>query len=64
MEETGRVLSNLCNVVPGGVVCFFPSYDYSRRILEHWEASGVLTRLSSKKKVHIPSCYQVYMFLS
>uniref|UniRef100_A0A674BNZ5 ATP-dependent DNA helicase DDX11 n=1 Tax=Salmo trutta TaxID=8032 RepID=A0A674BNZ5_SALTR len=51
MEETGRVLSNLCNVVPGGVVCFFPSYDYSRRILEHWEASGVLARLSSKKKI-------------
>uniref|UniRef100_A0A8C7G893 DEAD/H (Asp-Glu-Ala-Asp/His) box helicase 11 n=1 Tax=Oncorhynchus kisutch TaxID=8019 RepID=A0A8C7G893_ONCKI len=51
MEETGRVLSNLCNVVPGGVVCFFPSYDYSRRILENWEASGVLARLSSKKKI-------------
>uniref|UniRef100_A0A8C7RTQ9 ATP-dependent DNA helicase DDX11 n=1 Tax=Oncorhynchus mykiss TaxID=8022 RepID=A0A8C7RTQ9_ONCMY len=51
MEETGRVLSNLCNVVPGGVVCFFPSYDYSRRILENWDASGVLARLSSKKKI-------------
>uniref|UniRef100_A0A8C8I1S2 ATP-dependent DNA helicase DDX11 n=1 Tax=Oncorhynchus tshawytscha TaxID=74940 RepID=A0A8C8I1S2_ONCTS len=51
MEETGRVLSNLCNVVPGGVVCFFPSYDYSRRILDNWEASGVLARLSSKKKI-------------
>ncbi|KAL0968343.1 hypothetical protein UPYG_G00265650 [Umbra pygmaea] len=51
MEETGRVLSNLCNVVPGGVVCFFPSYDYSRRILGHWESSGVLARLSSKKKI-------------
>uniref|UniRef100_A0A6Q2YT93 Helicase ATP-binding domain-containing protein n=1 Tax=Esox lucius TaxID=8010 RepID=A0A6Q2YT93_ESOLU len=51
MDETGRVLSNLCNVVPGGIVCFFPSYDYSRRILGHWEASGVLARLSSKKKI-------------
>uniref|UniRef100_A0A8C7RUQ2 ATP-dependent DNA helicase DDX11 n=1 Tax=Oncorhynchus mykiss TaxID=8022 RepID=A0A8C7RUQ2_ONCMY len=49
--NTGRVLSNLCNVVPGGVVCFFPSYDYSRRILENWDASGVLARLSSKKKI-------------
>ncbi|XP_035381632.1 ATP-dependent DNA helicase DDX11 [Electrophorus electricus] len=51
MEETGRVLSNLCNVVPGGVVCFFPSYDYERRILAHWETIGVLQRLSAKKKV-------------
>ncbi|XP_056138024.1 ATP-dependent DNA helicase DDX11 [Lampris incognitus] len=51
MDEMGRVLSNLCNVVPGGVVCFFPSYDYSRRIISHWEASGILARLANKKKI-------------
>ncbi|KAM9352520.1 ATP-dependent DNA helicase DDX11 [Symphorus nematophorus] len=51
MDETGRILSNICNVVPGGVVCFFPSYEYSRRIIAHWEASGVLTRLANKKKI-------------
>uniref|UniRef100_A0A3B4FLT0 DEAD/H-box helicase 11 n=1 Tax=Pundamilia nyererei TaxID=303518 RepID=A0A3B4FLT0_9CICH len=51
MDETGRILSNICNVVPGGVVCFFPSYDYSKRILSHWEASGTLTRLANKKKI-------------
>ncbi|XP_029289407.1 ATP-dependent DNA helicase DDX11 isoform X1 [Cottoperca gobio] len=51
MDETGRVLSNICNVVPGGVVCFFPSYEYSRRIVSHWEASGALTRLANKKKI-------------
>ncbi|XP_053356497.1 ATP-dependent DNA helicase DDX11 isoform X1 [Clarias gariepinus] len=51
MEETGRVLSNLCNVVPGGVVCFFPSYEYERRILAHWESNGVLQRLAAKKKI-------------
>ncbi|XP_037538797.1 ATP-dependent DNA helicase DDX11 [Nematolebias whitei] len=51
MDETGRILSNICNVVPGGVVCFFPSYEYSRRIISHWEAGGMLTRLASKKKI-------------
>lgn len=51
MDETGRILSNICNVVPGGVVCFFPSYEYLRRIISHWEASGALTRLANKKKV-------------
>uniref|UniRef100_A0A8C9X399 DEAD/H (Asp-Glu-Ala-Asp/His) box helicase 11 n=1 Tax=Sander lucioperca TaxID=283035 RepID=A0A8C9X399_SANLU len=51
MDETGRILSNICNVVPGGVVCFFPSYEYSRRIVSHWEASGALTRLANKKKI-------------
>lgn len=53
MDETGRILSNICNVVPGGVVCFFPSYEYLRQIVSHWEASGALARLASKKKV----CY-------
>ncbi|KAA8590164.1 hypothetical protein FQN60_014098 [Etheostoma spectabile] len=51
MDETGRILSNICNVVPGGVVCFFPSYEYLRRIVSHWEASGALTRLANKKKI-------------
>ncbi|KAM9755051.1 ATP-dependent DNA helicase DDX11 [Menidia menidia] len=51
MDETGRILSNICNVVPGGVVCFFPSYEYSRRVVSHWEASGVLARLANKKKI-------------
>ncbi|XP_013858951.1 ATP-dependent DNA helicase DDX11 isoform X2 [Austrofundulus limnaeus] len=51
MDETGRILSNICNVVPGGVVCFFPSYEYSRRIISHWEAGGVFARLANKKKI-------------
>ncbi|KAG9337298.1 hypothetical protein JZ751_028866 [Albula glossodonta] len=51
MDETGRILSNLCNVVPGGVVCFFPSYEYERRVLTHWESSGALARLAAKKKI-------------
>ncbi|XP_047451745.1 ATP-dependent DNA helicase DDX11 isoform X2 [Mugil cephalus] len=51
MDETGRILSNICNVVPGGVVCFFPSYEYSRQIVSHWEASGALSRLANKKKI-------------
>ncbi|KAJ3596943.1 hypothetical protein NHX12_003343 [Muraenolepis orangiensis] len=51
MDETGRVISNLCNVVPGGVVCFFPSYEYSRRMVAHWESSGALARLAAKKKI-------------
>ncbi|KAJ8411228.1 hypothetical protein AAFF_G00172340 [Aldrovandia affinis] len=51
IDEMGRILSNLCNVVPGGVVCFFPSYEYERQVLAHWEASGVVARLSAKKKI-------------
>lgn len=51
MDETGRILSNLCNVVPGGVVCFFPSYEYQRQVHAHWDKSGLLARLAVRKKV-------------
>ncbi|XP_039766628.1 ATP-dependent DNA helicase DDX11 [Ornithorhynchus anatinus] len=51
MDETGRILFNLCNVVPGGVVCFFPSYEYQRQVQARWEHSGLLARLGIKKKV-------------
>ncbi|XP_067392341.1 ATP-dependent DNA helicase DDX11 isoform X2 [Emydura macquarii macquarii] len=50
MDELGRILSNLCNVVPGGVVCFFPSYEYEKQVYAHWERMGLLTRLATKKK--------------
>ncbi|XP_030045029.1 ATP-dependent DNA helicase DDX11-like, partial [Microcaecilia unicolor] len=51
MDEMGRVLSNLCNVVPGGVVCFFPSYEYEKKVYAHWEHTSVLARLAVKKKI-------------
>ncbi|NXM79598.1 DDX11 helicase, partial [Oenanthe oenanthe] len=51
MDETGRILCNLCNVIPGGVVCFFPSYEYEKQVYGHWEQTGLLSRLSAKKKI-------------
>ncbi|KAJ6660048.1 hypothetical protein lerEdw1_018246 [Lerista edwardsae] len=51
MDETGRILCNLCNIVPGGVVCFFPSYEYEKQVYMHWEKTGLLTRLAAKKKI-------------
>ncbi|NXW79524.1 DDX11 helicase, partial [Hirundo rustica] len=51
MDETGRVLCNLCNVIPGGVVCFFPSYEYEKQVYGHWEKTGLLSRLAAKKKI-------------
>lgn len=51
MNEIGRILDNICNVVPAGIVCFFPSYDYEQAIYQHLEKSGVIEKLSKKKKV-------------
>ncbi|XP_069484673.1 ATP-dependent DNA helicase DDX11 isoform X2 [Ambystoma mexicanum] len=51
MDETGRILVNLCNVVPGGLVCFFASYEYEKQVFGHWERTGLLKRLALKKKI-------------
>ena len=52
LAELGRVLVNLVNIVPGGLVVFFPSYDYERLVFSHLSSTGVLARLEAKKKVY------------
>lgn len=51
MHELGRVMYNLCNIVPGGVVVFFPSYEYERRVYAHWETNGFLEKMAARKKI-------------
>jgi len=51
LDELGRVLINIVNIVPGGIVVFFPSYDYEKLVCKHLEASGVLARIEKKKGI-------------
>ena len=50
LDELGRTLVNIVNIVPGGVVVFFPSYDCEKLVCKHLETSGVFAT-SMKKKV-------------
>ena len=51
LDELGRVISNLCNIIPGGVVIFFPSYAYEAKVYDHFEKTGVLSRIQKKKEI-------------
>ncbi|XP_076068379.1 ATP-dependent DNA helicase DDX11 isoform X2 [Oratosquilla oratoria] len=51
LDELGRVLVNVCTAVPGGIVCFLPSYDYEDKVFTYFQKTGVIQRLSGKKKV-------------
>ena len=53
MDELGHAVVNLCHIVPGGVVCFLPSYDYEHRLYTHWTTTGCLEKINTKKKVAI-----------
>ncbi|ELU04301.1 hypothetical protein CAPTEDRAFT_175213 [Capitella teleta] len=51
MSELGRVIYNVCNLTPGGVVCFFPSYELERTVHAYWEKEGFLNKMAAKKKI-------------
>ncbi|XP_052755943.1 ATP-dependent DNA helicase DDX11 isoform X2 [Galleria mellonella] len=51
LAEVGHILRNICNLVPGGVVCFLPSYTYEETVYENLKATGVLESISKKKSV-------------
>jgi hypothetical protein len=42
IRNYGRMLVDLCCVVPDGVVCFFVSYLYMDTIVSKWNEMGVL----------------------
>ncbi|KAJ5937455.1 hypothetical protein N7454_004755 [Penicillium verhagenii] len=56
--DLGRTIATLCQVIPDGVVAFFPSYDYLSQVLTVWQkpiANGngqtVLSLIEGKKKI-------------
>ncbi|KAL7753537.1 ATP-dependent DNA helicase chl1 [Sorochytrium milnesiophthora] len=53
LDELGRILVNVCNVVPGGVVVFVSSYAYLDILFARMQETGVLERLGKRKQVGI-----------
>ena len=51
IDELGRTVANVCTICPGGVVCFFPSYEYEKRVYTRWAESGQLTVIGKRKQV-------------
>lgn len=51
LDELYRILRNAINIIPGGVVCFFPSYDYESKVFAYFTKLGYIEKLNVKKKV-------------
>ncbi|XP_053964486.1 ATP-dependent DNA helicase DDX11 [Anastrepha ludens] len=51
LAELAMIVQNVCSVVPAGVVCFLPSYEYLDLVYNHLQNSGILARISLKKRV-------------
>nr|XP_049694721.1 putative ATP-dependent RNA helicase DDX11-like protein 8 isoform X2 [Helicoverpa armigera] len=51
LSEIGRILRNISSIVPGGVVCFLPSYSYEQTVYDHLKNSKVLEAITKKKSL-------------
>ncbi|KAG1465292.1 hypothetical protein G6F46_003542 [Rhizopus delemar] len=51
IDEAGLTIVNLCNVIPDGVICFFPSFTYLEQMYNRWKENSILERIEMKKKV-------------
>ncbi|CAH8537821.1 unnamed protein product [Schistosoma haematobium] len=52
-DEIGAVVVNACRLVPGGVLCFLPSYSLLDKLIQRWELTGLLNNLNMIKHVMI-----------
>jgi len=50
INSLGRTILNLCNIVPDGIVIFFPSYQYEKQVYECWQKNGIISNMEKKKK--------------
>ncbi|CAG2104848.1 unnamed protein product [Medioppia subpectinata] len=50
IEETGKTIANMCAVIPDGIVCFFPSYDFEDNYYKVWQKSGIIKSIEAKGK--------------
>ncbi|CAH9088546.1 unnamed protein product, partial [Cuscuta europaea] len=52
IEELGLLLCNIATLVPEGVIVFFSSFDYESMVYNSWKESGILARITKKKRVY------------
>lgn len=51
MKEISMILQNICNVVPGGVVCFFPSYQYEQEVFDYLKQNKIIENIEKRKTI-------------
>ncbi|KAF3793184.1 Fanconi anemia group J protein-like protein [Nymphaea thermarum] len=52
-DSLGASLEEICKVVPGGVLVFFPSYKLMDKLCCRWKQTGLWSRLCERKPVFV-----------
>lgn len=45
----GKIIIDICQVSPGGVLCFFPSYALKEIVLKLWEEKNIIKKIKEYK---------------
>lgn len=51
LDDLANALSNYCNIVPNGLIVFFPSYSSLESTLSRWKQTDALARIGRRKQV-------------
>lgn len=51
LESLGKAVLGYCEVIPHGILVFFPSYRMIETLMDFWGRSGILKKLSGYKEV-------------
>jgi DNA excision repair protein ERCC-2 len=49
----GKLLSQMCKVVPDGIVCFFTSYSFLEQVILKWNEQGIMKCVQELKLVFV-----------
>ncbi|KAL4579106.1 hypothetical protein LXL04_015241 [Taraxacum kok-saghyz] len=52
-DSVGKSLEEICKVVPGGCLVFFPSYNLMDKLRTRWSETGQWSRLNAQKPVFV-----------
>lgn len=52
-DSVGTSLEEICKVVPGGCLVFFPSYKLLDKVSTRWQETGQWSRLNAQKSIFV-----------
>lgn len=50
-DALGTSLEEICKIVPGGCLVFFPSYKLMEKLSSRWKETGQWARLNARKPI-------------